>query len=196
MKKQTLAIIGIIAAGSLFSIVYATGTVITDSGITTPTLTTGSIVNSGSCTGCGASEGSYSSWSTTLNQTVTGSHASLVVNLQINNNGTTTGLDLQKASVINIAGSVVSNIAVSENTQSDQPIISQSVNGEYIVTLGSNNISVFKNDLFFKSYTLTTANFSNMNTVSLAISPNGKYIVAYGEDTGTALERLVVFKGS
>lgn len=51
-RTTILGIIGLIGVGAFLSVVYAAGTIISDTGITTPSLT---ITNPGGCSGCGGS---------------------------------------------------------------------------------------------------------------------------------------------
>ena len=67
MKKQTLAIFAIVITGFIIGGIAYAQTVITDTSITTPNLTV-----TGTCTGCGVSEGNFNSYSLITNTTLSG----------------------------------------------------------------------------------------------------------------------------
>lgn len=210
MNRKILLLLLILGSGSILATVYASNTTITNTSVSTTTVNTSDLVAShdvnttnlfvtGTCSGCGAMEGSYNSYSTTLNQTVTGSQATTIVGLQSANDGSILGLDFHRASLVLVNGTVIKNIPTIPNFQSDQRLTSQSVNGVYFVALNSTgNILVYKNHVLLTTIGIKTSQFylGNLNTASIVMSPNGKYIALYGADSGNVLDRLLIFQGS
>jgi hypothetical protein len=196
MKRQTIFIIAILAVG-ISGIAYATGTVITDTYIVTPTLNATTINVSGTCNGCGVSEGSYSTYSLFLNKTVAGSTFDYPGNIEIGTDGSTYYGSLSgNTYLINPSGvivgeSIFTTAAVGTN-------IVQSVSGEYKILQDNNGtVGVFKNNVLLQSITAdTTHSFNSATSFMSSISPNGQYVVLTGQDENGANIHIQLWKGS
>ena len=184
--------------GGLISVAYASTTIITDTGITTTNLTV-----LGLCTGCGATEGSFSTWTTAFNGTVAGTSG--IGNgglIQINNNGTMDYLDGNGfAVIVTSAGVVTKVVATTGGNNGGSFTTAQSLTGVYQIIFDQNNdkIQVFKNGVTnIKNIGFSPGQFTFGfgNRAGIAISPNGKWIGMQAEDSGGALNRVVIFQGS
>lgn len=189
MKRQSIAIISIIAVGSLFGFAYSTGTVITNTGIITP-----------SCTGCLTNSVSYSTWSTALNTTIAGTNGNPVIGLQTGTDGSAiVSNSNDRVAIVKLDGTVViAHVAPSGFVNTGQISSAQSIDGTYKILLMSNSINVYKNNSLLTTFGIDVTQFSggDLRTVSVSISPDGKYIAVSGEDTGGALNRVVILTGS
>ena len=183
--------------GGLISVAYASSTIITDTGITTTNLTI-----LGTCTGCGGTEGTFSSWTSVFNNTVTGSSGCTGATISVNNTGTVIFEDAcPNTFIVDPSGNNIQKIVNPLISTPAPSQMSQSVNGLYQVALNTNAIKVYKNNVLVQTVGLRLANFaggsiSGGGPVGMAISPNGQFIAVQGEDVGTLLDRLVILKGS
>jgi hypothetical protein len=197
MKRQTLLIISIIATGSLFGAVYASGTIITDTGITTGNLTV-----TGTCTGCGAGEGSYSNYNTIqLNTTIgTAFIATQYTSMSISNNGNVVFGSNGNNTAVTIGGTIIQS--GSGYASAPGVDIAQSITGEYQLIVVDDvhyDLKVIKNGIFLQDIGIDLSQFISPDAakgVAMAISPDGHYISVIGKDSGGTSERLVIFKGS
>ena len=198
MKKQSLIIICILAAGSLLGTVYAASTVITDSGITTTNLTV-----TGTCTGCGASEGDFTSYNTVLlNTTIVplATADTVISSVYISNNGDVLSSGNQNNFLLKNNGTLIYTNATSINGFGKD--ISQSMTGKFqILTndFSSLEIKVFKDQAFLQNLSIDFTQFSNPTnggSIGIAISSDGKYIAVVGKDFGALNDRILVFEGS
>lgn len=202
-KKQLILIILILGTGSILGTVYASGTIITNTSVTTTTLNAVNLVLSGTCTGCGGGEGSFTTYSTILNTTVTGTTRSAASNLLVSDNGTVFGLDVgHVASLITINGIVQQQISSIDNmaTIHGYQNIAQSPTGKYKAILDDAIplIHVYKNDIPLLNLGFNSTQFftGGADTPAIAISSNGKYIAFWAENADTNTVRLIVFQGS
>lgn len=195
LKKQTLAIISILAVGSLFSVVYASGTTITNTGITTPSLTV-----TGTCTGCGSIEGSFTTYSLTLNQTVAGTAGNNGIFTQVSTNGSSVSSDAAPlTAIVKLDGTVVS-VTTTPNSYfslTSPNVQDKSLAGKYmIITNTGGTVDIYKNQALLQQITIdTTHSFSN-TSVSIGISADGKYIVIFGDDKSNVIDHIQVWQGS
>lgn len=194
MKKQTIMIIILLSVGTLFGVGYSASTIISDSGITTSNLTV-----TGTCTGCGGS-GTFTTYSTILNTTITGTSGSSNVGLFTSNDGSILAQDsTSKISLTLLNGTVVSvTNDPSGSTNIGQQAIAQSSDGKYKTILKSDSILVYKNNVLLQTIGIKKSDFvfSDLTTVSVSISPDAHYISIAGRDTGGAIDRIVIFQGS
>ena len=194
MKKQSLAIISIIAIGSLLGTVYATGSIISDSGIITPSL----IVN-----GNQIGESSFTSYNTVALNTTSTNADNLINNVLISNDGTVMISGAAKNQIVTLTGTTIYTNS-SYGTSSGIKQIVQSLTGEYQVILsstGSGKVSVFKNHVYLQDLGIKTSQFSGGGLLSdsqagLAISSDGKFIAVVGKDSAGLTDRVLVFRGS
>ena len=85
MNRQTLAIIAIIATGSIISgLAY---------GVTNGSIIVGDLTITGTCTGCGT-EGSFTTYSLLLNQTVASAGPAAGAIVQVGNDGSVIASDI------------------------------------------------------------------------------------------------------
>lgn len=195
MRKQTLAILSIIALGSVVSIAYATSTVISDAGITTPSLNATNINVSGTCTGCGGiSEGNYNSYSmiynVTLNRFVNTNNYLLV-----NNTGFTFFGDSNQGLLylFNPSGSLLLNDTTFGNFINSALV--NSINNKYIIGEyepgnGTVGVSIWKNTNLL--HVIANSHYTSLASISL----NGQYIGVWHNDPSNHEEWLSVWKGS
>lgn len=191
-----LAIILIIIGAGMSGIVYASSTVISDSGIITPSITV-----SGTCTGC-TNNPSFSSYNTiALNETLAGSENTAIPQMSISNSGNVILANLHQNIFVTLTGSILFVHNNNDNVYSGLGVLSQSSEGgNYTISTNTANsqIQVTKNNSLLQNlgFKVSQCNVSGINTLGLAISPNGKYIALACADTGGALDRLVIFQGS
>ena len=195
-RKTTTTIIGMLVLGGLISVAYASTTIITDTGITTTNLTI-----LGTCTGCGGTEGTFTTYTTLFNGTIAGSAGCTGSSIYVNNTGTVIFEDACPNTFVVQPSGTTSNIPTALIATPTSSYISQSVNGLYQIGLDTNTVQVFKNNAIVQKIGLKLSNFhgshiSGGDPVSIAISPNGKYIAIQGEDVGALLDRVVIFKGA
>lgn len=195
MKKQTLSIIAILAIGTLFSVAYSASTIISDTGITTPSLTATTITVTGTCTGCG-SEGTFTNWTTLTNSsTVTTDPLSGGTFCQIDTHGNTLYLDGDNIAILTSStGTKIlekSTAASSLNKIFDQSASS----GKYqVIEASSSTINVYSNAVLVKTVGIKSTNFINADPV-ICVSADGKYIGVLGQASANH-ERVVILQGS
>lgn len=198
MKRQTLAIIGIIAAGSLISSVYAVGTVITDTGITT-----GDLTITGTCTGCGG-EASYGSWTTLQQEGTLASGGNIENQLLIDNNGNLlVSFGCSSCSptswIISNTGSTSSFTSNSFGAVSSS-FITQTSSGQYqaIYNDGAKVIDIYVNGTLAANVPLDFASkFFTGNQMGIAFSPNGHWLAVVGDDFADhSKNRFQIYRGT
>ena len=196
-RKTSTTILGMLVLGGLISVAYASTTIITDTGITTTNLTI-----LGTCTGCGGGEGTFTSWAKLFNGTVAGTSAGAGGTIYVNNTGTVIfednngGLNLVGPSGTAIA-QVTAPVGITTPTNYHT---AQSTQGAYQIILDETHskIVIYKNRALLFTIGVKMGDFTTgpSNHLSVGISPNGQYVAVQGDDTGGALDRLVIFKGS
>ena len=197
MKKQSLTILAIVITGFIIGGIAYAQTTISDTNITTPSLTV-----TGTCTGCGASEGNFINYNTVaLNTTLPGSEGSAVGEIFISNAGNVILSDQHKNIFTTLGGSVIFVNNNNNDLYSGLKVIDQtSVTGNYTISTdtASKEIVVTKNNVVLQrlGFNVSQCSGSSIDSLGLAISPNGKYIALGCTDTGAALNRLVIFQGS
>lgn len=202
MKKQTIAILCIIAVGSLFSVVYAAGTIITDTSITTNAITTGTMTVTSSCSGCGAGEGTFSTWTLLTNTTFTPLTIQDLEYSKINTNGTSLIVtQIGETYIIDKSGTIIKDSAGSASkTGKYISGADQSVTGLYqtMLEIGSTKFAVFSKSHLLQETSISTANtFFNINDIVISMSPDGKYILLTGADKAAPTTfRYVIYQGS
>lgn len=198
MKKQTIAIIGIIAAGSILGTVYATGTVITDTGITTSDLTI-----TGTCTGCG-SEASYSSWTTLEQEGTLASGGNIANQMLLDNNGNLlVSFGCSPCSptswIISNTGSTASYTSNSFAAVSSA-FITQTSTGQYqaIWNDGAKVIDIYVNGTLAANVPLDFASkFATGYQEGITFSPNGHWLAVVGVDfTDHSKNRFQIYRGT
>lgn len=193
MKKQTISIIALLVVGTLFGVGYSASTVISDSGITTTNLTI-----TGTCTGCGS--GSFINWTTSLNETIAGTGGHPNAGLFVSIDGSVSSTDTtSKTALILINGTVKTVTAGVPNMLNvGQLPYAQSIDGKYKVFLTASGVDVYKNNVLIKTLGIDKTQFTAgvLGDESVGISSDGKYIAVSGEDSGAAIERVLIFGGS
>ena len=180
--------------GGLISVAYASSTIITDTGITTTNLTI-----LGTCSGCGASEGSFNSWNT---MALNGSTSAVDLTLcfvKVGNDGAVLTEGNNRAALIYVNGTEKFNHA--SNGCASGNNIDQSMLGTYKVLLNSDaagKVSVYKSGQFKQLLGINLSQFSgsSITTGSIAISPDGHYIAVAAENSGASGDKVLVFQGS
>ena len=188
LQKQSIAILSILIGGSLLSIAYATSTIVSDSGIITPSLT----VN-----GNQIGEGSFTSYNTVqLNTTVIGFRDTLIGELHIGNDGAVILHGDSNNKLVYINGTQVFE-QTSHTTPGSSQETDQSLSGEYKIVLdtSTSTVQVYKNNNYLQALGFNSGQFTALH-IGTAISPDGHYIVIMGEDSGGAIDRIVIFKGT
>ncbi|MGI0087331.1 MAG: hypothetical protein ACREBI_05165 [Nitrosotalea sp.] len=216
MKKQTLAITAILAAASIFGIVYASSTSISDTAVSTTTVNavngvysndvnTTNLFVTGTCTGCGvggASEGNFNSYNTIASNKTAGSGAidDYIYEVMISNIGTVSFEGSLYDKVFKFDGTLVY-----ENADSLSYGYSgkQSITGEYQIVVHdfpTPGVSVFKNGVYLQDLGLNLSQFqpiTQRNEYDAAISPDGEYIVVVAPNVNpNPGDRVVIFQGS
>jgi len=192
MNRQSLLIIAIIAGGSILSgLAY---------GVTNGSIVVGNITVTSTCSGCATVEGTYSSWAVSLNSTIAGSNGNPVMALQTGTDGSVIVSNTNdRVAIVKLDGTVVTVTTTPSNADNNgQQSSAQSLSGTYKAILTSAGVTVYKNNTLLTTIGIKAANFqgSTLGTVSVSISPDGKYISLAGEDTGAALDRVVILTGS
>lgn len=195
MQKTNLIILSILIVGGMFIGLSYAATTITDTSITTTNLTV-----TGTCSGCGNIEGTFTTWSKSLNQTIAGSSGDPVILLLTSADGSVIVQNSNdKVSLIKLDGTVVIvNTAPSSTSNTGETPLAQSISGQYKALLTSSGVNVYKNNSLLTTIGIKTSDFfgANLGTVSVSISPDAKYISIAGKDTGGALNRIIVLTGS
>lgn len=207
MNRQNIIILSIIAIGSVSSIAYATSTVISDSGITTPSLTATTVNVTGTCVGCGGAEANYSTWTLQYNKTYgsagfTGGPKKSMVD----NNGYVFTANRGDGLVflLNPSGTIISTVFNAANYIGMDADLVQSETGFYRAVFDGSNgtIYLYKNNLVTKTFAGGNCDDCNgfyhfTGNGALAISPNGQYFVISGENsTNDGTTRVLLYKGS
>uniref|UniRef100_A0AAT9JH15 ORF17 n=1 Tax=Nitrosopumilaceae spindle-shaped virus TaxID=3065433 RepID=A0AAT9JH15_9VIRU len=190
-QRSLIAIIILAGIGSIGSVLAYSGTISAGQGNFNNVLVTGT------CTGCGAGEGSFTHYNTiALNTTVTGFRDTLIGELHVGNDGAIISHGDNNNKIVYINGTQVFEES-SHTTPGSSQETDQSQTGEYKIVLDTNagTVEVYKNNSFIQGLGLNTAQFTGFK-IGIAISPDGKYIAVLGEDSGGAVDRLVVFQGS
>ncbi len=193
-RKQFYAILSLVIIGSFFSTVYATTVLDTTSVFQNLTVL-------GTCTGCGGGgSGSFTSYSTALNETLAGTSSGTNIGLFSSIDGSTFEINTSgKSSITFINGTVKVVTPTAINFDSSQVHIAQSPDGKYkaIITSGS-KINLYKNNALLQTIGINLTQFATSNTdfISISLSSDGKYISVCGQDSGGGIQRLVVFIGS
>jgi len=187
-----LLIIAIIAGGSVLSgLAY---------GVSNGTIVVGDLTVTGTCSGCGVVEGGYTTWAVSLNSTIAGTNGNPVMALQTSTDGSVIVSNTNdKVAIVKLDGTVVTVTTTPSNfDNTGQQSSAQSLSGTYKAILTSAGVTVYKSNTLLTTIGIKAANFqgSTLGTVSVSISPDGKYISLAGEDTGAALDRVVILTGS
>jgi hypothetical protein len=202
MRKQTLAIISIVVAGIVFSVAFATSTVISDAGIITTNLTV-----TGTCTGCG-SEGDFTHWNPIMNTTV---QTNQVFNNPANqpkyafvdNDGNIILEEFQ-----GFLGEVARNGTLiftdpngaENNGNGNFADVFTSASHRYLIDNNSTSnlrIDVFDRGTHLQTIQFDSSLFDTHYTFGGLISPNGKYILLIGDNnTDHTLYRVQLWQGS
>lgn len=194
-QRSLIAIIILAGIGSIGSVLAYSGTISAAQGNFNNVLITGS------CTGCGG-EGSFTTYSTLLNQTITSSSSSILRSLSVANDGSILAYDNNcKASIVFVNGTQ----KVLGSSDSCTPDIHR-LNGQsetgiykfYAESLAGGTIVIYKNNALLETVTIDTSQFDVINFAdqAISISPDGHYIVIYGPDVGVTLQREVILRGS
>jgi len=191
LNRQSLFIIAIIAGGSVLSgLAY---------GVTNGSIVVGTLTVTGSCSGCIGS-GSFTTYAKSLNSTIAGSSGDSVVGLQTALDGSViVSNSADKVSIVKLDGTVVIvNSAPSGFVNSGEVSSAQSTDGVYKILLTSSGINVYKSSTLLTTIGIKKSDFfgSDLSTVSVGISADGKYITLAGKDTAGALNRVVILTGS
>lgn len=194
MKRESIAIFAIIAAGSFLGLAY---------GVTNGSILTGDLTVTGTCTGCGGGEGSFTSYATALNSTIVGTGDNRASNLMVSTNGTVFVLDVAHAVyLIKIDGSATT-IATgldSKDTIYGYQNIAQSQTGKYKAVLDDPNsvIKVYKNDNLLQNIGYNATQFGAIpgDTPAIGISSDGKYIAMYKANASATDMILLIFRGT
>jgi len=195
-QRSLIAIIILAGIGSIGTVLAYTGTITANQGSFNNVLVTGT------CTGCGANEGSFTTWTTLTNTTVGTVSVSNVNNVIVSNGGSILAETVDcKDAYFFINATVIKTTNSLSLCPANQDSTDQSMTGEYQIIYDAdrtNNIYIYKNNILQTTKTISTADFSGgvLSSTGIGISPNGKYIVVYGIDTGAAAQRLIVLQGS
>jgi hypothetical protein len=222
VNKQLLAIICIIAAGSVISIAHAVITNIDDTTVTTDNVVA-SVVNStsanigtlnvSSCSGCGggSGEGDYSSYTMISNSTATNLGGNSFYNLRISDTGNVL-VEAPNGQICWLLNST--NYRVYDNSgprncnnwganDVNSYAVGSSITGKYQVILsygtGSNTatyVQVFKDGALLTNMSnIGFYDASSSYAPAVAISPNGKYIIELGADVTTSTDQITRWQG-
>lgn len=189
-RKQILTIISIVAFSGVTSLVY---------GVTNGTIIVGDLTVTGTCTGCSSGgEGSFTSYTTLFNGTITGSVGCPGSSIYVNNTGTVLVTDNCPTTFIVQPSGTATKINTPIGSAPFPISSAQSITGLYQIAYDANTIKVYKNNSLIQSIGFDTGNFGAPvgGGLSINISPNGKYIAIQNEDVSTSSDRLVIFKGS
>ena len=191
MKKQTIAIIAMIITGFIIGgIAYATGTTITNTSITTPSL----IVN-----GITVGEGDFHSYSNILNTTDAIGASRPVTNLFVSLNGTITFGDNSHTEIIDSSGTHIFDVA--NNGNSFQYQFATSPSGKYKAIINGangNSFDVFRGNTDIQTLGITPGQFqfNGLSTASMAFSEDGKFIAIVGVNAAANHHIVLLFQGS
>ena len=207
MKKQTVAILSILAVGSFLSIAYATGSVITNNYIITPTLNATNINVSGTCGGCGTGDGSFSTYSLITNTTVaiTGSAKGAAAWASVTPDGMYIGQAGGSNGVvyfIDSSGSLTSSSTIGGQSGSNPQYVVHSIGSTYYgvveaTGLTTGELDIYKNHVLLQSFPFNfSTDWWHSPTIGLACSPDGKYFELLGIDSTDTTTRFQVYEGS
>lgn len=197
-QRSLIAIIILAGIGSIGSVLAYTGTISAGQGNFNNVLVTGT------CTGCGGGEGSFTSYSTILNQTITGTTGWPARYLFVSNDGSNLGADNEPRNFLILLNGTVKFTQVIANSGFDKfvPEAIQSPSGEYkaILNTSGNTISIYKNNVFLQNIGINLSQFSvtglDSNDFAINISSDGKYISLFSADITGSVDRIVEFRGS
>lgn len=196
MNRQHLLILAIIGTGSILSgLAY---------GVTNGSIIVGDLTVTGTCTGCGGS-GDFTTYSTLLNQTVTGTTGFAGTSLELADDGSLVAMDLNSKliSVKSDGTIVLAHSFASTSTTDVTRSIVQTPDGKYFAILNSTSksIDIYKNHILLQKIGVDMTQF--VGGISLEnsdfafnISPNGKYIGLLANDVSNAIDRMIVFRGA
>ena len=182
--------------GGLISVAYASTTIITDTGITTTNLTV-----LGVCTGCGAGEGSYTTYSNILNGTVATTNGWGIEYINTSDNGTTLFQDAgNRAVMVKSDGTVITTQTVVSAGLNNVKTIDKSLTGKYkIIWVEANQvIKLYKNDILLQNIGVKSSQctIGGGSRPGVSISSSGQYISFQCIDSAGINDRLEVFKGT
>lgn len=194
-QRSLIAIIILAGIGSIGSVLAYSGTISAGQGNFNNVLVTGT------CTGCGGGEGSFTNYSSIVEETNPFSGSSSPCQVNIDNNGTAFVLEsCNQGNAYSIDS--LGNISLLTNTGTalnNYPYIPQnSINGLYkLVGNKTNTILIYKSNTYLTKLTLDlSVDFSSMSNLEDSISPNGKYIVVYGTNQTFTGNTVQIFRGS
>lgn len=191
-QRYLIAIIILAGIGSIGSVLAYSGTISAGQGNFNNVLVTGT------CTGCGGGEGSFTSYNTvSLNTTVGSFGGTNFPRIIVNNMGTVVFSDSNANYVVTISGTTLFNNSTIGSSGNQE--LSQSINGIYQIVNNDNvpKVSIFKNNIYLQDLGINLSQFSNpFGKLGMAISPDGHYIAVIGEDSGVSSDRLLIFRGS
>lgn len=188
-SRKLFIIFTIIVSGSILSgLAY---------GVSNGSIIVGDLTVTGSCIGCGG-EHEFTSWSTILNGTISGTSGKQTMDISVSNDGSVLDLDQgSKISLVLVNGTVIF-VTSTPNYNLAIPVFSQSSTGEYKIVETNTGIDVYKNNVHIQTLGLTLSQFKfgSLGNEGIAISPDGKYISIVGIDSSGTIDRIVTFEGS
>ena len=196
-QKTLIAIIILAGIGSIGSVLAYSGTISAGQGNFNNVLVTGT------CTGCGGGEGSFTNYNTiALNTTVYSIGDNGFQNIQIDNNGNFISQGTANNGLVALNGTVVF-VKTSNGASGTKQIDQSSITGKYKVLIdesGDGIPNVFSNNALLQTLGLNQAQFSG-GTLSgaaggTAISPDGHYILVIAKDSSGTKDRVIIFQGS
>ena len=197
MNQRILITLIILAGiGSIGSVLAYSGTISAAQGNFNNVLVTGT------CSGCGAGEGSFTSWTTLTNTTLGTVSVSNADNVIVSNNGSILAETIDCTDAYFFTnGTVIRTTNSLSLCPANQDSSDQSITGKYQIIYDAdrtNNIYIYKNNVLQDTKMIQASQFSGgvLSSTSVGISPDGKYIVVYGTDSGVASQRLIVLQGS
>lgn len=194
-QRSLIAIIILAGIGSIGSVLAYSGTISAGQGNFNNVLVTGI------CTGC-SGEGSFTTYTTLLNQTIIGSSSATLRSLSVANDGSILAYDNNcRDSIVFLNGTQKVFGATDACTPDIHRLNGQSETGIYkfyAESLAGGTIRIYKNNVLLQTVTINTSQFdvTNFSDQAISISPDGHYIVVYGPDVGVTLQREVILRGS
>ena len=196
-QRSLIAIIILAGIGSIGSVMAFSGTISAGQGNFNNVLVTGT------CSGCGG-EGSFTTWSNTLNSTIAGTGGFSTDYIFVGNDGSINTYDSNKkmAYVLTNGTIITVNDNISNQNLDLNKASEQSMTGEYRILMNGtdNTVVVYKNNIVKQKIGIKISDFfsSSFGSTDFGcnISPNGKYIACSGEDTGGSLDRIIEFVGA